>query len=505
MIEGTQAPIRSIAIVGGGTAGWMAAASLSYFLAKHDCSIRVIESEQIGTVGVGEATIPPIMNFLQVLKIDEDELIRETSATFKLGIEFKDWTRIGDSYIHPFGNTGFDLDGVPFPAYWQRMRQQGLAAPLDDYSLQAQAARKGRFMRPIQAPNTPLNGITYALHFDAALFARYLRRYSEKRGVLRTEGKVVDVALAPETGFIQSLTLENGERIEADLYIDCSGFRGLLIEQALKTGYEDWTSWLPCDRAVAMPCERDGEPASHTLSTALEAGWKWRIPLQSRTGNGYVYCSGFIEEEQAIERLLGGLDGKPLAEPNRLRFTTGRRRQSWNKNCVSLGLASGFLEPLESTSIHMVQRGIALLLAFFPDRRFAQPDIERYNKTLASEYERIRDFLVLHYATNQRADTEFWRHCQTLPRPDSLKERIALFESHGRIIREENELFPVQSWLYVLLGQKFSPRGYDAMADRLDAKQAQVVLENIRQVVAEASDSMPRHAEFIRRNCAANA
>jgi tryptophan halogenase len=504
MTADSQHPIRSILIVGGGTAGWMAAASLSHFLAKHRCAIRLVESEQIGTVGVGEATIPPIINFLQALGIDENELIRETSATFKLGIEFKDWTEIGQSYIHPFGNTGLDMEGVPFPAYWLKMRQMGKAAPLSDYSLQAQAARKGRFMRPVRAPDSPFNGITYALHFDAALFARFLRRYAEKRGVMRSEGKVTAVDLAPENGFIQSLSLENGQKIEADLYIDCSGFRGLLIEEALKTGYDDWTSFLPCDRAVALPSARAGEPASHTLATAVEAGWKWRIPLQSRTGNGYVYCSGFTDEGTAIERLLEGLDGKPLAEPNRLRFTTGRRRQSWNKNCVSLGLASGFLEPLESTSIHMVQRGLALLLAFFPDRSFAQPDIDRYNKSLAYEYERIRDFLVLHYATNGRRDSEFWRFCQTLPQPDSLKERIALFQSHGRIIREENELFPVQSWLHVLLGQKFFPRGYDPVADRLDPAQAEPILATIRQVIDEASDAMPRHADFIRQNCAAD-
>lgn len=505
MSEGSQQPIRSIVIVGGGTAGWMAASSLSHFLAKHDIKIRLIESEQIGTVGVGEATIPPIMNFIHSLGIDENELVRETNATFKLGIEFRDWTGLGDSYIHPFGDTGFDLDEVPFPAYWLKMRQSGQAAPLDDYSLAVQAARKGRFMRPIHAPNTPFNGITYALHFDAVRFARHLRSYAEKRTVMRTEGKVAGVELAPETGFIQALTLESGERVVADLYIDCSGFRGLLIEEALKTGYDDWTNWLPCDRAVALPCERQGEPASYTMTQALESGWKWRIPLQNRTGNGYVYCSGFLDEDKAIGRLMGALDGKALAEPNSLRFTTGRRRKSWNRNCVSLGLASGFLEPLESTSIHMIQRGIALLLSHFPDRRFADADIDRYNRTLAYEYERIRDFLVLHYSTNKRDDTEFWRFCQTLPRPDSLKERIALFQSHGRIFREENELFPAQSWLYVLLGQKFFPRGYDPMADRLDPGQARATLENIRAVIAEASDKMPKHADFIRQNCAANA
>jgi tryptophan halogenase len=499
----TDHRIRSIAIVGGGTAGWMAAASLAYFLKNLNCTIRLIESAEIGTVGVGEATIPPIIDFIRVLGIDENDLIKKTMATFKLAIAFKDWLRPGHTYMHPFGTTGYDMEGVPFAGYWMKARAEGKAARLEEYNLQAMAAERGKFMRPVKAPNTPLEKITYALHFDASLFARFLRVYSEARGVERIEGTVKQVALRGEDGFIAALTLEDGRRIEADLYIDCTGFRGLLIEETLKSGYEDWTRWLPCNRAAAVPCERAGPPASYTLTAALESGWQWRIPLQHRTGNGYVYCSDFISDEEAQARLLGNLDGKALASPLLLRFTTGRRKKFWNKNCVALGLASGFLEPLESTSIHLIHRGIAVLLRMFPDRRFEPADIERYNKLFAFEYERIRDFLLLHYTMNERADTEFWRHCQNIGHPDSLKERLELFHSYGRITREDNELFPVQSWLYIYTGQNIVPRGYEPMADKLDPEKIKANLDDIRAVVARCAEAMPMHQVYIDKNCSA--
>jgi tryptophan halogenase len=496
-------PIRSIAIVGGGTAGWMAAASFARFLKGLNCRVELIESEQIGTIGVGEATIPPIMEFIRALGIDEDDLIRHTRATFKLAIRFQDWTRIGHSYCHPFGETGFAMEGVPFSAYWLKMRSLGRAGRLEDHSMQAVAAEKGKFMRPVRAPNSPLEKITYALHFDAALFAGYLRRYAEARGVVRREGKVRDVALRAADGFIDALTLESGERITADLYIDCTGFRGLLIEEAMKTGYEDWSRWLPCNRAVAVPCERSGPLSSYTLATARDAGWQWRIPLQHRVGNGYVYCSDFVDDGQARDALLGNLEGKALADPIQLRFTTGRRRKFWNRNCVTLGLASGFLEPLESTSIHLIQRGIAMLFQMFPDRNFEPADIERYNRLFAFEYERVRDFLILHYATNEREDTAFWRHCRAIAHPDSLAEKLELFRGYGRIMREDSELFPVQSWLYIFTGQNIVPRGYDPMADTLDPQAIQANLDNIRAVIAKCADAMPSHEAFIEKNCSA--
>lgn len=497
--------IRSIVIVGGGTAGWMAAAALTRFLKPLGCRIQLVESDEIGTIGVGEATIPPIIEFIRVLGLDENDLVRQTQATFKLGIQFKDWVRPGHIYTHPFGQTGFDMDGVAFHALWLKMRQQGKVGRLDEYCLQAMAGEAGKFMRPVKAPNSPLERITYALHFDATLFARYLRGWSEKRGVIRTEGKVREVNLRSEDGFIESLTLENGGRIEGDLFIDCTGFRGLLIEQTLKTGYEDWSNWLPCNRAAAVPCARNTPPASLTLTMARESGWQWRIPLQHRTGNGYVYCSEFIGDEEAREKLLGNLEGKPLNDPLMLKFTTGRRKKFWNKNCVAVGLASGFLEPLESTSIHLVQRSVAALIHYFPDRSFEQADIDRYNKALTFEFERVRDFLILHYTTNEREDTPFWRHCKTIPHPDSLAEKLELFRSHGRIHREENELFTVQSWLYVMLGQGIVPRRYDPRADTFDLQMLQANLDNIREVVGQCTAAMPMHQEFIDRTCKAPA
>jgi tryptophan halogenase len=497
-------PIRSIAIVGGGTAGWMAAASLAKFLKNLGVHIRLIESDQIGTVGVGEATIPPIIDFIRALGIDENDLIRKTQATFKLGIEFRDWTRLGHSYMHPFGPTGFDLEGVPFSAYWLRALHEGTAGRLENYSLQAAAALAAKFMRPVRSPNSPVERITYALHFDAARFARYLRGYAEERGVERIEARITQVSLDPGSGFIGSLTLESGERIEADLYLDCSGFRGVLIEEALGTGYEHWNQWLPCDRAVAVPCERTGVLSSHTRATAKSAGWQWRIPLQHRVGNGYVYSSSFLGDDRAREELLSSIEGRPLAEPLLLRFATGHRKRFWNGNCVAIGLAAGFLEPLESTSIHLIQRGIANLLSYFPDRQFKTADIERYNKILAFEFVRIRDFLVLHYNTTEREDSELWRHCRHAGLPDSLRERVDLFRSYGRVVREDSELFPLQSWLYVFIGQNIVPEGYDPLAEGMPRRLGRENLDNIQHVIARCVQAMPAHEDYIRQHCAAD-
>jgi tryptophan 7-halogenase len=499
----TALPIRSIAIVGGGTAGWMTAVSLAMFFRAANVRVRLIESEQIGTIGVGEATIPPIMHFIRGAGIDENDLVRHTQATFKLGIEFKDWTRIGHSYLHPFGQTGFDLGPVAFSAYWLKAFRGGKASRLEEYSLEATAAYAAKFMRPVQAANSPLEKITYALHFDASLFARYLRTIAEARGVERTEGKVKLVSLQPDNGFIRALVLESGEEVQADLFIDCSGFRGVLIEGALQTGYDHWNHWLPCDRAVAVPCERTGALSSYTRVHAKTAGWQWRIPLQHRIGNGYVYGSQFISDAHAQDELLGSIEGKALAPPLKLQFVTGRRKRFWNKNCVAIGLSAGFLEPLESTAIHFIQRGIALLLSYFPDRNFNPADIDRYNKTVAAEYERVRDFLVLHYSTTERNDGEIWRYCRSVEKPDSLKERIELFRSFGRLLREDNELFPMQSWLYVFVGQNIMPGSDDPLAGILDPRQIVDNLDNIRSVIRQCAEVMPKHEEFIRQNCAA--
>jgi tryptophan 7-halogenase len=496
-------PIRSIVIVGGGSAGWMSAAALSRSLRHLNCRIRLIESAEIGTIGVGESTIPPIISFIRSLGIDENDLIRKCQATFKLGIEFKHWTRPGHSYIHPFGPTGLPRRNVEFYAYWRKCCENGHAAALEEYSLQAVAARQARFMRPVNLEKSPLQTITYALHLDASLLGAYLRGYAEARGVTRTEGKVSSVALRPEDGFIASVTLESGECIEGDLFIDCTGFRGLLIEGALKTGYEDWTRWLPCDRAFAVACERTGPLSSHTLAMAREVGWQWRIPLQHRVGNGYVYCSQFIDDTSAHDTLMSSLEGRALRDPLPLRFTTGRRRLVWNKNCVAIGLSAGFLEPLESTGIHLIYRGIALLANYFPDRHFRQADIDRFNRQAAFEFERVRDYLVVHYNRTEREGGEFWQHCRNMELPESLKERLELFSSYGRIVRDENELFPVQSWQYLFTGHEVAPSGYDPLAEGLTPEEAAQTLDEIRDLVARCATTMPPHQDFIAQHCAA--
>ncbi|MEL7298666.1 MAG: tryptophan halogenase family protein, partial [Pseudomonadota bacterium] len=456
-----QTPIRKAVIVGGGTAGWMAAAAIARLMGNKGLSVTLVESEAIGTVGVGEATIPQITLFNRLLDLDEDAFIKATQATYKLGIEFVDWTRKGQRYFHPFGNYGADMEGVAFHHFWLHQQQSGNVPPLGEFCLQEIAAQEGRFMRPDKRQrNSPLAFIAYAFQFDASLYARFLRTFAEQHGVQRIEGRVSDVQQDAETGHVRSVRLEDGQLVDGELFIDCSGFRGLLIEQTLKAGYDDWSRWLPCNRAVAVACERNGAPQPFTRSTARDAGWQWRIPLQHRTGNGHVFCDGFIEEQQAIDTLLNNLEGAPLGDPRPLRFTTGIRREVWKHNVVSLGLAAGFMEPLESTSIHLIQTGIARLMTLFPTRQFDQADIDEYNRATRTEYEYVRDFLVLHYRQTERDDTAFWRHCQTLPVSDHLQRKLDLYAANGRIVRERDELFTETSWLAVMHGQGVVPRGH---------------------------------------------
>jgi tryptophan halogenase len=491
--------IQDIVIVGGGTAGWMAAATFAHFLKGRGIRTTLVESSEIGTVGVGEATIPPIMDFIRVLGLDEDRLVKHCNATFKLGIRFQDWGEIGHTFHHPFGQTGHPLQGVDFSAWWLSRYIEGGAPRLEEHSLMAMAAEAGRFARPVRGQNPLLSQITYALHFDASLFADFLKTYAVERGVRRLDAKIGGAELDPETGLIKGVRLEDGRLVEGDLFIDCSGFRGLLIEEALGAGYEDWRRWLPCDRALAVQSTREGPPAPYTLSIARSAGWQWRIPLQNRTGNGYVYCSEHIDDDAAAQALTGSLESDALAAPRALRFVAGRRRKFWTRNCVALGLAQGFLEPLESTSIHLVQRGLALLLKLFPDRRFDQAEQDQYNAMLGYEYERIRDFLVAHYQPTRRDDSSFWRHVRSLPLPDSLQHRIDLFRSHGRIIREENELFPAQSWLYIFMGLGLAPRRPDPAVRGLDPAVIDAHLQALRSSVARSVQAMPMHADFIAR------
>ncbi len=490
--------INKIVIVGGGSAGWMAAAALSRYLSTEHYQISLVESDQIGIVGVGEATIPGIREFNQKLGIDEAEFMRATHATFKLGIEFNDWTAKGDSYIHPFSYFGHDMNGVSFHDYWVKAHKNGDTTPLSAYAPGYMAAIEHKFTYPNQDPKSLLSRYFYAFHFDATLYGQYLRGFAEKAGVQRVEGKVVDVAL-DEKGFIEHVQLESGQQVAGDLFIDCSGFRGLLIEQALHSGYQDFSHWLPCDRAVAVQTESVEDPIPFTQSNAQDAGWQWRIPLQNRVGNGYVFCSQYISDDEAIDCLLQNVKGKVLTEPRVLRFVTGRRNQFWQKNCVAVGLSSGFLEPLESTSIHLIQTSIMKLINMFPDQNFHQADIDEYNRQMAAQFDQVKNFLILHYKTTQRTDTPFWRYCKNMSIPDELAYRIDLFEQTGQIARCDQEIFVHENWMAVLFGQKLTPQYYHPKVDCLPDDQLKMILQQMKQAVANTVAAMPTHMETIHR------
>ena len=496
-----QKNIKRIVIVGGGSAGWMTAAALSN-ATKGACEITLVESEEIGVIGVGEATIPPIKFFNDTLGIKEADFMAATQGSFKLGIEFVGWGAKDHRYFHPFGEFASNFDAVQLYHYWLKARAEGDNTALEDYSLAWVMAKRGRFMHPAKDPRMAQSTFDYAYHFDAILYGRFLRKYSEERGVKRVEGKVADAHLRATDGFIDTLTLEDGRTVEGELYIDCTGFRGLLIEGALKTGYEDWTHWLPCDRAVAVPCTSGGEFTPYTRSTAHAAGWQWRIPLQHRIGNGYVYSSQFISDDEAAETLLATLDGDAMADPRPLRFTTGRRKKFWNKNCVAIGLAAGFMEPLESTSLHLVQSGITRLLALMPTADFDTYAEDEYNRITVEEYERTRDFLILHYHATSRDDSALWRYCTNMEIPDELAYKMAQFRRAGRIVAHELELFRNASWLAVYIGQMVYPERYDPLADMRPVDYRHI-LTSIRRVMDEASAAMPSHADFVNRYCPA--
>jgi tryptophan 7-halogenase len=491
--------VRTILIVGGGTAGWMTAAALAHALPQ-GCRIQLVESEEIGTVGVGEATIPPIRLFNETLGIDEADFVRATKASFKLGIEFVNWGRDGHRYFHPFGTYGKPFDILAVHQHWLAARAAGCPIPLDDLSMAWGAAGRHRFTRPLADPRHVGSTFDYAYHFDAGLYAAYLRRYAETRRVERIEAKVVDVALAGETGHVSSVRLDDGRVLNADLFVDCSGFRGLLIEGALQTGYDDWTHWLPCDRAVAVPTASSGPFMPYTRSNAHAAGWQWRIPLQHRVGNGHVYCSHHLSDDEAVANLLAHLDGEALADPRLLRFATGRRRQFWNRNVVAIGLAGGFMEPLESTSIHLIQAGIAKLLALFPTRDFDPLVADEYNRVAITEFERIRDFLILHYKLTEREDSPFWRACRRMTIPDTLAHKIEHFRRNGRLIARDMDLFGPASWLAVHVGQFNLPEGRDPVIGYLASpEQSRSYVERLAAAIARTAEAMPAHADIVSR------
>lgn len=499
--------IEHIIIVGGGTAGWMTAAALSRLSSLRKVAVTLIESEVIGTVGVGEATIPPFLDFNKLLEVDEREMLAAVQGSFKLGIQFVSWGKLGDSYIHPFGAYGYHMGGIAFHHVWHKYHANGDKRPIQLFNMETMAAFFGKFARTEDYQRDDLPPVNYAYHLDAGRYAKYLRAYAEQRGVVRVEGKVGDVAVDGETGFVTSVTMDSGAVLTGDLFIDCSGFRGLLIEQTLKTGYEDWTHYLPCDRAVALPCVReDGSgPLPYTRATAHSAGWQWQVPLQHRNGNGHVYCSAFMEDQEALDILVGNIAGKPGAEPNYLRFVTGRRKKFWNKNVVALGLAAGFMEPLESTSIHLINTGINKLIALLSLDGVTPVQEETFNRLTAKEYARIRDFLILHYNATKRDDSEFWNYCRTMAVPDSLTEKVELFRHNGQIFREEDELFTETSWAAVMMGQGIMMGGHNAMADALKEPQTSKEIDGIAQSIQYVVQHMPTHGDYLRHYCPAAA
>jgi len=491
----TEWPMRRIVIAGGGTAGWMAAAAIARTLGN-SVDLTLIESDAIGTIGVGESTIPPIVTYNRLLNINEAEFMRATQATFKLGIEFNDWKQVGQSYFHSFGLTGKDHWSAGFQHFWLNGLERGHKEPYDEYCLELKAAYAGKFA------HLPDGQMNYAYQLDSTLYARFLRAMAEAEGARRIEGKIADVALN-EIGDIAALALESGQRVEGDLFLDCTGFRALLIEGALHAGFDDWTHWLPCDRAIAVQTRSVRPPVPYTRAMAHDAGWQWRIPLQHRTGNGIVYSSRHLEQEQALERLLGNIEGDTLTQPNVLRFTTGARRRQWVRNCIAVGLSGGFLEPLESTGIHLIQRAVLRLIRMLPLREISDSDVNEFNEQQSTDMMQIRDFLILHYKANERTDSGFWRECASMPVPDSLAHKIELFRETGRVFRRNEELFGENSWIQVMMGQGIMPRSYHPIAARLTDDEVNKLLSTLRSNVEKTVASLPDHDAYVARYCGA--
>lgn len=498
MDKTAQTNLKHIVIVGGGSAGWMTAAALSSLLSPEKLKITLVESDKIGTVGVGEATIPDMINFNRLLGIDEAEFLKHTQGTFKLGIEFIDWGKKGDRYIHPFGLLGADMHGIDFHQYWVRLNQGRTPEPIENFSLCATAAKAGKFIKPDDNPRSVLSHMNYAYHIDATLYARYLRKYAERRGVTRKEGIVNDVKTKSENGHITAIQLDNGERIEGDFYFDCTGFRALLLSQELDVSFKDWSHWLPCDTAQTVASERMDPLIPYTKATAKSAGWQWRIPTQTRTGNGHIYSSKYMDDGEAVDILLDGLDTPAKGEPRKIKFQTGCREKFWDKNVVAIGLSSGFLEPLESTSLYLIQMGISKFISLFPSAGMPQVVSDEYNRQMMQQFEQVRDFIILHYKVTERDDSEFWRYCRDMEIPDSLTQKISLFEQAGRVFRYEDELFSKPSWTAVMLGQNIFPQACDPIVAGIELSQVERSLDSMKSAMEAATQRMPTHEEFLR-------
>ena len=488
--------IRKYIIAGGGTAGWMAAAMLSKIMGE-EIELTLIESDAIGTVGVGEATIPPLLRFNQFLGINEAEFMRETGATFKLGINFENWKNVGEDYFHSFGHTGKDHWTSGFQHFWLSGKARGIALSFEDYCLEVVAALEEKFA---QLPDNRLN---YAYHLDSSRYAKFLRKIAEENGTIRQEGRIDQVALDPENGNIKSLKLESGKTLEADFFFDCTGFRSILMGQALHVGYDDWTHFLPCDSAIAVQTKSTEPPKPYTRAIAHDAGWQWRIPLQHRTGNGLVYCGRHLSKDAALDRLLGNIDGDTITEPNFIRFQTGARRKQWEKNCVTLGLSSGFMEPLESTSIHLIQRSVMRFLRMMPADAISHADVKEFNEQTFEDMDKIRDFLILHYCVTERRDSEFWRYCAAMDIPDSVQQKIDLFTETGRVFRKNEELFAENSWIQVMMGQGITPQAYHPIADKMSDKELTYFLGQIQDNVSKTVSKLPSHQDYVQQYCAA--
>jgi tryptophan 7-halogenase len=490
-------PLSRIVIVGGGTSGWLAAAMLRHHLKREVCEIELIESDELGTIGIGESTVPPFVGLLNRLGIDEREFVRATESTYKLGIQFVGWHQQTDTYFHPFGTIGRAVDTHDFYQCWLKARALGDRSSLQDFSPCNVMAQNGRFFPPNKARNTPIGGANYALHVDSTLVADYLRRYAEAKGLKRTEGRVMQIKQR-EDGFIESLVLASGAEIRGDFFIDSTGFKGLLIDKTLGVDFIDWSNYLACDRAVAVKSEHDGALAPYTRATAQAAGWSWRIPLQHRLGHGYVYSSRFCSDVSAKTTLMRGLRSPLAGEPKVIPFMTGHRRQFWTKNCLSLGLAAGFVEPLESTAIHLIARGLDFFLRYFPDQACDAALVREYNRRMVADYEEVRDFVVLHYCATQRDDTPFWQWCREIELPDSLQERIELFKRHGALREGVDELFRSSSWQSVFEGMGIRPSGYCPRVDNLDYAQLQAMLRTARSAIQGMVAHLPTHEEFLK-------